>query len=383
MNSLKDFAPGEPLTKGFADFGRRHRQQFPYIIPPFKGQELQQLTPSANPFFKTGEMRCWLAGNHSTWKGRVAAMINPQIPFSEGKLGLIGFFDVIEDQGIAFALFEAALEWLRKKGCTHCWAPVNFSIWHYYRFAVDHFEEKPFVGEPKNPPWYPRFAEEYGFQPFQHWDSWWVEKDGMQSLILQFEEQYQLYTKAGYQHEVFQKERLPHFLKVVYDLMMKSYQGFPGFYHISFDEFQNLYASAGTILERNGTLFLKDPRGDYIGLLLGQRDLGKALTAMNGRKGLFALLKFLRYSRTKGYFNVAQGLLLKEAKEMAYKHSIDTLGKRMSPSLATVQRSLYLAREAGYKGFLFSLMLPQAPNRMFIKEHISKQHRHVLYQMKI
>ena len=63
---------------------------------------------------------------------------------------------------------------------------MDFSIWNRYRFAVDNFESKPVIGEPRNPAYYPIFFERYGFVRKFHWQSVLMNNDFMSDYVTKY-----------------------------------------------------------------------------------------------------------------------------------------------------------------------------------------------------
>jgi hypothetical protein len=84
-------------------------------------------------------------------------MVNAAIRDEDGTaVGLIGFFECVEDPVVATVLLDAARDWLREEhGLQRIWGPMNFDIWHSYRFMTRGFDQVPFYGEPDNKACYP------------------------------------------------------------------------------------------------------------------------------------------------------------------------------------------------------------------------------------
>ena len=131
----------------------------PRWIPPFTIDVRRRLS-TENPFLEYGGIKNFLAVDGDRTLGRVTALRNPRLVVDGDPIGLFGFFEVTDNYEAAAALWDAARDWLRRRGCKRVWGPMNFHIWDAYRFMTKGFETEPFAGEPYNPSYYPEFAEE-------------------------------------------------------------------------------------------------------------------------------------------------------------------------------------------------------------------------------
>jgi GNAT superfamily N-acetyltransferase len=81
--------------------------------------------------------------------------------------GFFGFFECIEDQTVAHALFDAARGWLAERDL-HCLrGPANPGLNYSVGALVEGFDSSPTFLMPYNPPYYPQLIESYGFRKTQ------------------------------------------------------------------------------------------------------------------------------------------------------------------------------------------------------------------------
>jgi hypothetical protein len=274
---LIDLSP--ELKKKFVRFGVEFPKNFSYILPKFYAKEAALLQPDKNFFFKTGAFKGWVALEGDKVVGRIAAMINPAMHFEKGIAGLVGLYEAAPDYEITRRLLDTALAFLKEQGCTYIWGPMTFSIWHSYRFKTDCWEDPPFMGEPQNPPYYPEYFERYGFALSEQWESNIVARDGMQLLCQNHQGQFELFKKLGYQEETATTKNL---IGICWELVMETYKGFTGFSYLSQEDLMTLYGDIPYLIERKGSFFVKDPKGEYVGFILVLNDLAAAVKAMNG-----------------------------------------------------------------------------------------------------
>lgn len=107
---------------------------------------------------KEGDSAFFLAIDENKIIGRIAAFY----PVDNNKGGL-GFFDCIEDESVAFALFDTAIEWLTSAGFSEITAPVNFGQRDQFWGLLIESEGLPLYQENYHKKYYQSFFENYGF----------------------------------------------------------------------------------------------------------------------------------------------------------------------------------------------------------------------------
>lgn len=124
--------------------------------------------PAVNDFFQHGEAtRFLLLNDEHTPIGRIAAFINEKKAYGfQQPTGGMGFFECINDEKAAFKLFDAAKEWLSKRGMEAMDGPINFGENdNFWGLLVEGFAP-PSFGMQYNPPYYKDFFEAYGFENY-------------------------------------------------------------------------------------------------------------------------------------------------------------------------------------------------------------------------
>jgi GNAT superfamily N-acetyltransferase len=122
------------------------------------------LSRTKNPFFEHAEAEYFLAQRSGEVVGRIAAISNRlHNETHEDRVGFFGFFECIDDQSVADALFEAAAEWCRARGHDLLRGPASFSTNDECGVLVDGFETPPTIMMPHNPRYYVQLIERAGF----------------------------------------------------------------------------------------------------------------------------------------------------------------------------------------------------------------------------
>ena len=122
------------------------------------------LSRERNPFFEHAEAEYFLAERNGDVVGRIAGISNRlHNETHEDRVGFFGFFECVDDQAAADALFAAAADWCRGRGHDVLRGPASFSVNDECGLLVDGFGTPPTLMMPHNPPYYVRLVETAGF----------------------------------------------------------------------------------------------------------------------------------------------------------------------------------------------------------------------------
>ncbi|MGC8595313.1 MAG: hypothetical protein ACP5US_03680 [Candidatus Kryptoniota bacterium] len=140
-------------------------QNDPYWVPPLLMDRKKLLDTKKNPFYKHSEIELFLAKKDGEVVGRNAAIINyNHNKFHNEEIGFFGFFESINDQSVANALFDAAKNWLIKKGFSAMRGPMNPSTNDEIGLLVEGFDSSPVILMTYNPKYYLDLFSNYGLK---------------------------------------------------------------------------------------------------------------------------------------------------------------------------------------------------------------------------
>jgi len=98
----------------------------PHWVPPLIMERKTLLSKEKNPFFQNAEAEYFLAYKKDEVVGRIAAIKNDMhLKYHNDNSGFFGFFECINDQQVANALFDTAKNWLKAKGLSRMLGPAN------------------------------------------------------------------------------------------------------------------------------------------------------------------------------------------------------------------------------------------------------------------
>jgi len=135
-------------------------------VAPLRMDVRKLLDRRSNPFFQHGDAEFFLAERDGEVAGRIAAIRNDahgRHHPAETHVGFFGFFECVNDQRVADALFEAAAGWLLARNLTVMRGPASYSTNDECGLLVDGFDTPPAIMNPHNPPYYVELVERAGF----------------------------------------------------------------------------------------------------------------------------------------------------------------------------------------------------------------------------
>jgi GNAT superfamily N-acetyltransferase len=133
-------------------------------IGPLAVGDSPRLNPKRHPWFQHGEAALWVAERGGKLAGRISAQVDHNhLKLYQDSTGFFGFFECIDDQGVADALFDAAFAWLREKGMKRCVGPFSMNVNDESGLLIDGFNAFPRMVMGHAQPHYQKLVEAAGF----------------------------------------------------------------------------------------------------------------------------------------------------------------------------------------------------------------------------
>jgi hypothetical protein len=133
-------------------------------VPPLLMDRRKLMDMQKNPFYRHAEAEFYIAERGGEMVGRIAAIVNHNHNKEHNdRVGFFGFFECVDDQEVANALFGEARAFVLRYGMTALRGPASPSVNDEYGLLIEGFDLSPTVLMPYNPPYYARLIEEYGF----------------------------------------------------------------------------------------------------------------------------------------------------------------------------------------------------------------------------
>lgn len=149
----------------FIDFPFTLYKKDPYWVGELKA-DTRALLRADNAFWAHGTRALFMAfDEHQKPLGRICALVNRKHnAYHNENIGFFGFFDCVNNQEVARALFTQAEKWLRAQGVSAVRGPASPSSNHIYGLLVDGFDSMPAIMMPYNYPYYTDLIEQNGFE---------------------------------------------------------------------------------------------------------------------------------------------------------------------------------------------------------------------------
>jgi len=308
----------------------------------------------------------WLAGKHNftgLLEQKNLLVLRDNAPAARGiafvnkigGFGSIGFFECMDDKQAVKLLADSAAAFCRQHGISNIYAPMNGSIWSDYRLMTRGFEDRPFLGEPYNKPYYSSLLTECGFKPVKTWETQFVSKVEPRSKTAQ---RY-LHEEKAQQSRGIKIRSMKNFdtdIRIIHRLAMNAFSQFFLFHELDESDFVNAYAGLKRICDKRTIKIAYSHDNQPIGF-------GIALPDYRSRLGFF-----LRYAKRYSLLYIGT---LQENGESVYPQC----GKAI---IVSILRSLFLRR----KGYIRAMMSVDSKTRHFSKEY-ENIHEYTLFGLEV
>jgi Acetyltransferase (GNAT) family len=268
----------------------------PNWVPSLRSAIAAQLNPG-NPFFTYGTLQAFIALEAEQPVGRIVAAVNRRLVEREGQpIGLFGYFECVSNLDIAQALFQAATQWLQEQGMTSIRGPIDLSTHNSCLFLVDGFDTPPAMMMPYNPPYYPQFMEQLGWQKAK--DAYAYDFPLDHNLSQPFEKGYRIACRSGVTFRPIHTkgQDFTDDCEKIYQLFNEAFANNWSSTPRSLEEFQEEAKSLQSLVDPD--LFpVAEYNGKIIGFWMGLPDYNIALKHVGGKLNWLGLLKFLWYRR--------------------------------------------------------------------------------------
>lgn len=375
--AVKPFIFDSAKADAFVRFGYDMYDGDATHIPPMKKEMCTQFLPGFAFYQKPGNChRQFLATAGGKVVGRVSATANQDLKDTDGTpVGAVGFFECINDFGVARDLLDSSIKWLREEiGLGRVWGPMNFDIWHGYRFMTKGFDRKPFYGEPYNKAYYPEFFERYGFVAKYFWDS--VEVAGrrnMEKIAAFGEHRYRCLLTEGYRFERLNRRQLMDNLDAFHAVLTRSFRDFTGFTPIASQEFRRLFEKARYAFHPELFTLIYNDKNVIAGFAWALLEISDVIRSMNGRCNPLSVFKLFNCRRRANRINFYLiGITPEEEK------------KRSGLGRAIAYFMVHQILKQGYETVIFSLMARNNRAQKLLGEHVKNPAReYALFELNL
>jgi GNAT superfamily N-acetyltransferase len=258
----------------------------PDYIAPLRLERMRFLDPAKNPAFKQLEVLALVAVRDGKDVGRITAHLDRAYDaYHGGATAFFGFFESVDDAGVAHALLDAAVAFARVHGARELFGPFNFTTNHQVGLLVENFDRPPTVEMTYNPPWYGALLERYGLGKAKDLLAFWIITEGGldDPRLKRF---YDLSEKARQRYGLtlrpVDKKDFKNEVARAFRLYNATWEKNWGFVPVTEAEFVTLAHDLEPILDPNLVLFVEDRDHQPVGFTVCLPDVNQIMPR-NGR----------------------------------------------------------------------------------------------------
>lgn len=283
----------------------------PLWIPPLIREMKEMFDPKRGYFFEIGEVEFFFAYRDNKPAGRITAHINHLYEKKyDNDTGFFGFFECIRDREVAGALFNAASDWLKRKGKKVMNGPQSFSVYDSVGFEVDGQDCMPVVGLFRFAPYYREFAEECGFAKCIDWHCFRVKRN---DYYLHEEHLRMIKDDIMKQLDVditiLDKRHMMRRAEQVREIFNRAWEGNWGHLPLTEKQFGMFFKQLKQIAIPELVLFA-EKNGQTVGFIITIPDVNPAMRILNGRMYPWRLIRFFREAKkTRIARTIVMGIL--------------------------------------------------------------------------
>ncbi|NTU93267.1 MAG: GNAT family N-acetyltransferase [Chlorobiaceae bacterium] len=267
-------------------------------VPPVISDYMKTLDTEVYPLYDHAELAMFTAWKGGGMVGTIAAIHNRRHnQIHEDKVGFWGFFECIDDQKVADALFEAAAMWLRSKGLDAMRGPVSPSMNDQCGMLTKGYDSPPVFLMLYNPPYYNDLCLNSGHKVAQELLAWYIDQKLIDIERLRRISQHVM-KREGLSVRVLEMKRFDSEIENMRAIYNGAWEKNWGFVPMTDKEFDFLAKSLKPIANPHYVYFVEDRNGRTIGFSLSLPDINQALKHVNGNPLTpWGLVKYLWYKR--------------------------------------------------------------------------------------
>ena len=302
-----------------------HRED-PLWVPQLRMDVRTLLSKTKNPFFERASAEYFLAERAPTAPsrlprvkrdgqtyeviGRIAAIHNrPHNEFHADTVGFFGFFESVDEQAVANALFDKATEWVGMEGLTVLRGPASFSTNDECGLLVEGFDTPPTLLNPHNPRYYQVLVEGASFSKTKDMYQYETVNPNMPERLLRGA---QLIAKRkNITLRALNKKRFDDEVELIKKLYNSAWEMNWGFVPMSDAEIDHLAKQLKPVIVPDLVVFA-EREGEVIGFAVALPDLNVALKTNPSGRLFPGIIKILLAARKVKRVRILLLGLLKE-----------------------------------------------------------------------
>ncbi len=320
----------------------------PNWVPPLLIDLKHKIDRKKSSFLNHNDAEFFIAYKDGKPVGRIVAIENKQHNGLYGsKDGFFGFFECVDDQEVANALFDKACEWLKSRGLTKVYGPANYSSNDDWGLLVEGFDTPPFVLMPHNPEYYKKLIENYGFTKAKDLYAWYYD-----ATLPPSEKVMKLYnvileklTKEGFKIRNIDVKRINSEVDKIVEIYHDSWSDNWFFLPLTSEEKKDISEFLVNIVYPELVIIVEDKNGEPVAFSASVHNINEVLIKYRTKNlfllGIQQLLSLAYRLYVKPYNKFNSGRLLLAGVKKKYR--------RLGVEVALYIRSHIFSQKLGYK----------------------------------
>lgn len=284
--------------KEFVQFPKKLYKDCPYYVPAMDHAEIRSLTK--HPALKFCSLKMWLAYQDGVVVGRIAGIINHKCNTEKNQKRVrFGWFDVVEDQEVAFALLNMVETWGASMGMNTICGPSRFSNMEKQSMLIEGFDHRPAIVSDYNFPFYPKMVENFGFEKEVDYVQYKVKVDQVPERIQVLSEKISERYKVRIRSFKNKKELIASGFEF-FQTLNESYAKIFNFIPLTREEMAWAINEMLQVADIQHASVLEDEQGRMVGFAFCLPSLSDAFQKAKGRLfpfGWFHILRALKHNK--------------------------------------------------------------------------------------
>ena len=283
--------------KIFREFPYKHYADSEHYVPPLRSMVKDLLSRKKNPFYNNAEIELFIAEKNGEVAGRIAAIHNKTYnDYSETKAGFFGFFECIDDSGVAELLFKVAEDWCRERGLDTIIGPFSPNMMGEVGVLVEGFEFPPLILMPYNKPYYQHLLENSGYEKVVDLLAFRVTTDTVALDRAMRAEEIVRHRNPGLVIRLVNVRKFKHEARIIRDIFNQAWAKNWGFCPFSVEEFDHLARDLKSLIDPQFAT-IAEINGKPVGFSIGLPNYNQIIKSLNGNLFPFGFIKLMTQSK--------------------------------------------------------------------------------------
>lgn len=223
---------------------------------------IRKLIDKKNPSFNFIKIKNFIAYEDNDVVGHISAMIDERLKINSQQIGLIGFYECVENNYYSDLLIKKAIDYLKSNNCDSIRAPVDLTIWHPYRFVVDQKEDS-FLLEPITKSYYIGQFEKKGFLTKVEYGS--AQRTDFNTILPYTKQDFDKCIEEGFKIRNISKKDYDQGILSIYNMVNNIFSDSWSFVKISKEEYLYIYEDYKNNIENLSIQIISDKNNEDIG----------------------------------------------------------------------------------------------------------------------